>query len=40
VFGYLGASDEERVSEETMNEIGDRIRRVIAREGESSSEAS
>ena len=33
VFEYLGVSEEERVSEETMNEIGTQVQRLLFSEG-------
>ena len=33
VFEYLGVSEEERVSEETMNEIGTLVQRLLLSEG-------
>ena len=33
VFEYLGVSEEERVSEETMNEIGVEVQRLLPSEG-------
>ncbi|MBN2004120.1 MAG: HIT family protein [Anaerolineae bacterium] len=33
IFGYLGVSDEERVGEETMNEIATKVREILSNPG-------
>jgi diadenosine tetraphosphate (Ap4A) HIT family hydrolase len=35
IFGYLGVSEEERVSEVEMNKIAERVRDIMAEQGES-----